>query len=267
MNPPAEPLHLYLLGGQSNMAGFGPRNDELPEELHAPLPAVPIFCHSHWGDLRPGLGHEPGMFGPEIAFGRKLHDALPQRRIALIKFAASGTNLFEQWRPAVDSPTAPAPGEQYQHFLETVAAALRALDADTSVVFDGMIWMQGESDATDETMARAYRDNLSDFIQRIRTVVETPDLPFALGLIAPFPKAAYYEEVVTAQQAAARVVPNVIAFPTDDLPKLDDALHYDTQGALQLGSRFAEHLLQLTPPADPTSRPAHDFALVKSVRA
>jgi hypothetical protein len=261
---PRKTLHLYLLGGQSNMAGYGGRNKELPENFEPPFPGVPIFANGSWGDLRPGLGHEPEMFGPEVSFGRAIHRATPERNVALVKYAVGGTNLYADWRPRFDAPNAPPPGPQYQGFIQTMIDALRTLPKETDVVFAGMIWMQGESDSTVEEMARAYHQNLADFIQRIREEVQTPDLPFALGLIAPFPSASHYDIVRQAQEDVARLVPNTIAFPTDDLSKMADELHYDTGGTLALGERFAEHLERLPGPADQTPRDPRSFDLVTS---
>ena len=51
------------------------------------------------------------------------------------------------------------------------------------------------------------------------------------------------EIVRLAQRKAADEMPNVYLVETDDLSKWDDALHYDSEGLLALGRRFARTLI------------------------
>jgi hypothetical protein len=88
-----EPVQVFLLAGQSNMAGRA-RTSKLPQSLQQPQADV-VF---HYGDensqttttLRPGSGRD---FGPEITFGRTLANSQPSEPLALIKHADGGTSL------------------------------------------------------------------------------------------------------------------------------------------------------------------------------
>ncbi len=165
-------VKVFLLGGQSNMVGQGIAS-ELRPPLDAPQGDV-MFWHnanSNNNHTNSGAGWiflqrwRPSEFGPEMSFGRLVADAMPGERIALIKHAIGGTNLHVQWRPGDDGRHGP----MYAGFLSTVGLACERLrQSGLEPQFEGMLWMQGESDARDGTMARRYEENFARFIQKVR---------------------------------------------------------------------------------------------------
>ena len=64
---------VFLLGGQSNMLGYGV-NSDLNAPYNTALPAVRYWHNRKWFDLRPGFGRAGG-FGPEVMFGHVLRKA------------------------------------------------------------------------------------------------------------------------------------------------------------------------------------------------
>jgi pectin methylesterase-like acyl-CoA thioesterase len=66
-------------------------------------------------------GKNAGEFGPEVTFGRTIADASPATQYTLIKYAAGGTALYNDW--------APGTGNEYAAFRNTVTAGLAALQA------------------------------------------------------------------------------------------------------------------------------------------
>ena len=98
----------------------------------------------------------------------------------------------------------PDMGAGYSTWLTTVRAGLAALEASGEVSrLAGMIWMQGESDAPDLSMAAVYEDNLRNLIARVRQDTGEPALPFALGLIDCIPCGSGRNLVRAAQQLVA----------------------------------------------------------------
>jgi len=97
---------VYILAGQSNMAGVG-MNHELPSELLEVQENVKIYAEGTvesslkkvWSPLRPGFGAGSGAFGPELTFGRDIAKIYPDSQIFLIKCGWSGTSLQGDWRP------------------------------------------------------------------------------------------------------------------------------------------------------------------------
>src|SRR5262249_11243966 len=194
-SPSALPLQVLVLAGQSNAVGYGADASLLPPELYAPQTDVRF-----WYDVGITILGTPGPridsgnqfvplqfqsnalifggvahgFGPEIKLGRVLADALPTD-IAIVKFAIGGSSLAVDWDPAT-------PGSYYDQMTDDVTLALAALGAmgDTGRV-RGFFWMQGEADSQNLAQATAYEANLTNLIQRVRTDLGDPMLPFVFG--------------------------------------------------------------------------------------
>src|SRR5436190_23880667 len=160
----ASTVKVYILAGQSNMDGRG-RKSELTGELAkwaTPQPDVRIaysnstkrgpFATDGFVLLEPGFSVPPGTkerklpgvtFGPEVSFGRAIADANPDDKIVLIKFSEGGTSLHGDWMPGI------AHDGLYPQFLAFVRRSLALLkDAGDEPQLAGVIWHQGESDAS-----------------------------------------------------------------------------------------------------------------------
>ncbi len=253
-----QPALVYLLGGQSNMAGFGQATG-LPPSLRVAQDDVWIYWSGWpaWRGLQPSSDYSSGSgiyTGPEASFGRAMADAFPDREVYLIKHAVGGTDLAAYWYPGV-SDSDPSMGEGYAVWLQTVRDGLAELGAQgVDYEVAGMIWMQGEADACVEAWAAAYDDNLEHFIGRVREDVAVPELPFSLGLIDCVGPTTYRETVRDAQRAVADADPAVFAFETEDLGTYPaDGCHYHGQGQRVMGERFAATLLGEEVPAVPTA--------------
>jgi lysophospholipase L1-like esterase len=235
--------HIYILAGQSNMAGAG-RTAELPEPLRSCPPNVRLFED---GQPRALLWRE--KFGPEVGFSDELAAALPSEPTILLKLAQGGANLAYDWNPdgVSQSPEDTYRGPLYPRLLESLsllAAHLKQQAEEPRVA--GMLWMQGERDAVFDFMAAAYEANLRRFIGRVRSDTGEPDLPFIIAQICPrmidlqagrFVH-AHRRRVQVAQAAVARNDPHAAYVSTDDLPQSDN-LHFNTAGQIELGRRLA----------------------------
>lgn len=261
-----EPIRTFLVAGQSNGDGYGLGYGNLsygyldpPDDLHdigrsdlvAPLATVKIFRGDYysgigsWNSLEPGFGitWNGVRFGPELSFGHALHAKFGSE-IRLIKYTLGGTNLAYQWDPASSSTN------QYDYFIDTVQNAVTAAGAAGETLdIVGMIWMQGESDALDWTMANDYQQNLTDFIAALRNDLALPDLNFYIGSIADSWVWTYRQTVWNAQDAVAAADPRVAVANGRDLPLfLNDGdgsgyIHYTTSGLVTLGERFGAAVL------------------------
>ena len=110
---PAKPIDVYLIAGQSNATGQGYLAN-LPDGF-APNPKVLLF-HSGKPHLDAGTkpntwlplhqaSESPDRFGPELGFGNRLAELRPDRPIALIKHAHSGSTCLRIGSPARTRPT------------------------------------------------------------------------------------------------------------------------------------------------------------------
>lgn len=273
-------FHLYYFGGQSNMDGYGYVN-QLPEPLTDPLEDVWIF-HGNtsadnepvdgkglWARLRPGHGvgfnsdgeenHYSDRFGVELTFARTLRERFPERRIAIIKYSRGGTSIdegaagnFGCWEPDYRGSGGV---NQYDHFLATVthAYADRDIDGDGEsdrLIPSGIVWMQGESDAHYSVeIAERYQENLRRLMDLIRAAFRSDDLPVAIGRISystKEPPSWKHGEIVRAEQAAyVESDSNAALVISTDNYGYSDPWHYNSEGYLDLGRRFAEEIVAL----------------------
>lgn len=237
-------VEVYLLSGQSNMDGYSVLTG-LPPSLRDGQADVPLYW-SGWGELRP---LQPASYGgaaytgPEVTFGRTMADA--GHPVALVKHAVGGTDLATYWAPGVDDAD-PSAGQGWHDLVDTIAAASAALDATGRPWrWAGLVWMQGESDASYAPWADAYETNLTHFVARVREETGTPDLPVAIGLIAgsSWP---YLDIVRTAEANFVAADPHAWSVETADLTHNPyDAAHYDGPSERVLGERFADAVLGL----------------------
>src|SRR5690625_473405 len=153
-------LDLYLLVGQSNMAGRG----EIEEIDRTPHPRVyALGPEDTWE-----LAVEPLHFdiknrgtGPGLALGKELAERKPEATIGLIPSAVGGT-IIDYWAPG-------HPRGLYEEAIRRTRIAMK--DGELRAI----IWQQGESDST---VARAplYKDKLIALMKQFREDLERRDL-------------------------------------------------------------------------------------------
>ncbi len=240
-------IDVVLLAGQSNMVGLG-INNELSVTQKAPVPNVSIYYNSSvhqnpkgktWLQLAPGFGVSSNRFGPELALGRRLHEAWPQRTLALIKVAEGGTAIHDRWLAKT--------GDLYKLLVSEVKAQLAALQAkhpNHQLRVLALVWMQGESDAIKSVHASAYEQRLTSFVDAVRMDLGLPKLPMIAGLIAPQGGWPYAKIVRSATRNVSKVRLPMEVVETNDLPMhAADVAHYDTASTLVLGRRFADAVI------------------------
>lgn len=230
---------VFLLAGQSNMAGAGLYDKLTKAEQKAPA-RVKIWNKNHWQELGPGVSANVGRFGPELAFGRAMRKAFPTDEIYLIKTAAGGTSMFKHWHVQNGG------GPMLKRFFSRAQAAFKNLDANgIKYTIGGMLWMQGESDAA-QGMGAEYEASLKTFIRAMRREFKQSDMPFILGRILPsFDKPEGNGPLVrAAQESVAGELKNVAWFDTDDFERLNKG-HYNHNGQIELGNAFAQSFLRV----------------------
>jgi hypothetical protein len=227
-------FHLYLLAGQSNMAGRGKVDAESAKSdprvlmLTKERTWVPAVDPLHFDKDSAGVG-------PGLAFGKRMAAAYPAVRIGLIPCAVGGTSIA-RWAPGIeDAKTQTKP---YDDML------VRVRTAQTTGVIKGIIWHQGESD---RGSADTYGAKLTVLIARMRDDLKAPQVPFVAGELPDF-KVDTTEQTKAFNKALNGLKPGIAWFSVvsaEGLADKGDRLHLDAPSARLLGDRYAEAMLAL----------------------
>lgn len=307
---------VYLMIGQSNMSGLGSYADladpnSTLRSYSAPLERVSIYQMPGFGvgrcesPLVPGrngnmvtseviLGSQisKSQFGPEVSLGKFLMARFPKERIHLIKVNFSGTCLSE----GTGSCSTDGVGVWndpnsaiYQALVRIWTSAtqenqiMKSCAGFPVLKLDGIFWMQGEGDGTDQGAAPKYAVSLGQFVAKIRAITGSPNAKFVFGMIqnrsGSWYSGAYnspiwqYGDVIQAQQRLAeQVIQNSrLVLRSADLsvwtPRFDwstdwksqtcdlknpvtmncDAAHYDSRGQIILGELFGNAMAGMPP--------------------
>lgn len=273
---------LFYLGGQSNMDGYGFVKD-LPDSLDKTFKNVYIF-HGNtgeddkdnggmgiWSELKPGHGvgfssdgkenKYSDRFGVELSFVQQLQKKYPDKKIAIIKYSKGGTSIdsvaqrqFGCWEPDYRGKTRI---NQYDHFLLTIrnASSIKDINNDgkeDELIPTGILWMQGESDADcTEEIALRYHANLKRLMDLLRASLRYDDLPIVIGKISDSwnkktGKVWEFGEIVQyAQEKFVKEDEKASIVRDTRYYKYSDPWHYDSNGYIDLGKRFAEEMAKL----------------------
>lgn len=218
-----EDLHVYLLIGQSNMAGRATveAEDEAPVErtflLNAEGEWEPATNPlNRFSSVRKRLALQ--TLGPGSSFARQMAEHDPEARIGLVVNARGGTRI-EEWAPG---------SELYKE------AVRRVHEAASSGELKGILWHQGEGNSNDPE----YLGKLAALIRSLREDLGNPALPFVAGQVEgdrPVNK-------LIAQLPAA--VP-VTAYASSAALKTFDNTHFDSASTRELGRRYALEMVRL----------------------
>jgi len=227
-------FHLYLLIGQSNMAGRGVLDAEYKSISH---PKVLMLNKDNEWLLASHPLHfdKPKMVavGPGLAFGIDMAKANPSVKIGLIPCAVGGTAI-ESWEPSVQ--------DQVTKAYPYNDAIFRLQTAMKSGVIKGIIWHQGEANSSLEKSA-AYLDKLELLIGRLRIVAGDKNLPFVAGELGRYRDS--YKFINDKLQLLPGKVPNTALASSEGLTHKGDGTHFDAASATELGKRFATQMIRL----------------------
>lgn len=227
--PGPDSLQIFLLVGQSNMAGRGrvEPEDQVPDArvwvLNRELAWVPAVDPLHFD--------KPERIGTGLGktFGRLLADARPGTAIGLVP-AAFGGSALDEW----------APGKP--HYVNAVARAKEALKHGRLA---GILWHQGEADRAPERVA-TYGTRFARFIAQLRADLGAPEAPVIVGEIGRFCKNE--GPINEAIRALPGLVPHCAWVSSEGLvgqPELPSVVHFDSAGYRELGRRYAQAWLGL----------------------
>ena len=228
---PRENFHLFLLVGQSNMAGRGKvtAEDKKPHAnvlmLNKAGEWVPAVDPMHFDKSSAGVGLGR-TFGIEIA------KANPGISIGLIPCACGGSPI-STWEPGGFH------GQTKSHpYDDSIKRAKIALESGE---LKGILWHQGESDSS-PGKAEVYEKKLHELIARFRKELDAPDVPFIAGQMGQFAERPWSESkklVDAVHKSLPEKVANAAFVNSDGLKHKGDKVHFDAESLREFGRRYA----------------------------
>lgn len=246
----ADSYDVYLLIGQSNMAG---RGEILPEDmspregvflldsLDRIVPATePFNIHSTIRKRRNMQGFNLGD-----AFAETMHQKTG-RKILLVVNARGGSGLDQWLKTSAKITFNKNEGDDAEKIGSTAPqfyaeAVRRAQIAMQHGQLKGILWHQGESDAS-EAKSATYLERLSGMVSDLRSDLEVGEsVRFVVGETVPVYQRR--ENINPVLNKVPSVIPNSACVSSSDCSSRSDNLHFDRAGLLILGRRYAEALL------------------------
>ena len=231
---PDPKFEIYLLMGQSNMAGRGAITPEYQELTH---PRVFVWnVENKWSLAKHPLHYDKPTVagvGPGLAFGMEMAAANPKVKIGLVPCAVGGTSI-NVWIPgAYDKATKTHPYDD---------AVLRITEAMKYGTVKGILWHQGEANSAPQNMV-GYLDKLRELLTRVRKLVGNENIPVVVGELGRFKDS--YQAFNTLLKDAPEVISNLEVASSEALVDKGDLTHFDSESASSLGKRFANKMLLL----------------------
>lgn len=223
-----EDYDIYLLIGQSNMAGRGYmleadtlnfidgvwllNSDGVPEKAKSPF--------NKYSSIRKELKMQ--NIGPGESFSKEIHRRT-KKKILLVVNARGGSSI-KSWLPSAKDG----------YFDEAVRRTKQALDYGT---LKAVLWHQGESNSGNPSN---YLNDLKLMVEELRKRLNVPNVPFVAGEIAPWhPNRNKFNTVI--HNIKDSIYNSDWVSSEGCAPRTDfKDPHFSRDGQMLLGFRYAE---------------------------
>lgn len=232
-----ENFHLYLLMGQSNMAGRGlvgaidtinhPRVYMLDSSMNWVLAKDPMHFDKPVAGV--GLG---------LTFGKIMANSNSDVKIGLIPTAVGGSSIHAWFRDSLHQQTYVYP------FNDMVLRAKEALKEGT---IKGILWHQGESDTGSEASVSSYSEKFFAMMDSVYKELEIEPVPVVIGEIGHFfyGKAPLAENLNQQLEKIASSQACIGLVSAEGLHHKGDSTHFDSDSYHELGRRYAVEMMKL----------------------
>ncbi|WP_294080800.1 sialate O-acetylesterase [Proteiniphilum sp. UBA5384] len=232
---PDENFHLYLLIGQSNMAGRGPVTPEYAAVSHPRVKMlnqqnewVPAQHPLHFDIAKPGVG-------PGLQFAIKMAEANSDITIGLIPAAVGATGI-DLWQPgAFDNRKGVHPYDD---------ALARAKTAMLSGVIKGVLWHQGEGNSG-ENSSIIWPGKMKILINRLRNDFMNSRLPFVIGELSYKRPTSHFINDKLPRLILDVPYTGIASAAGLTTVSEKDVTHFDSPSATILGDRYAEQMITI----------------------
>ena len=227
-----KPDHVFLLIGQSNMAGRA----ALKPEDRKTIPHCLLWNGKKWEAAQPGFNRYSTHRKPNFVQGMNCgpsfvaayQKANPGVTVGIVCWARGGTSI-EQWHPSSAKP-----GDLYGEAVKQTRAALKE-----GGELKGILWHQGESNSG---RAEKYPKLLKEHVDRLRKEFKQADLPFVFGQVGQWKED--YEAFNKMILLQPKKISGTVCVSTEGLTNFDSA-HFDRKSQIELGKRYAAAMIEL----------------------
>lgn len=251
-------FHIYIAYGQSNMAGAGPiqNSDQEPLDNFVMLSGIDCSARKNNPSIKVAKGQwskaVPPMFhcqeGLSVAdyFGRTMAQEMPNVTIGIIPVAVGGASikLFDkdQWQPYVNSAEswlsnwAKDYDAQGNDYAAIISLAKKAQEVG---VIKGFIFHQGETDggmSNWETIVKKTYDDMR------KDLGISEELPFVAGEMV-YNGACH--GMSTRVNGLSKYFAKFGVAKSQGTGNQSDRLHFDHDGYVEMGKRYAAEMLKL----------------------
>ena len=234
--PQKENFHIFIMAGQSNMAGRGVIT---PADTISSNRILVLNKDNKWVYAKEPLHYyEPTRTGLDcgLSFGKTLSKSISKEiSIGLVPCAVGGSSI-EQW--LYDSTFRNV--QLYTNFKTKVE------EAKKSGILKGILWHQGESNAGIKSHP-LFKSRLKQCITAMRADCGSKSLPFYAGLLASFLKINEFpksKEINENLRSLSQELKNFYIIETKDLKPKADTIHFDSASQREMGKRFARSVVQ-----------------------
>ncbi len=228
--------HIFLLIGQSNMAGRAKieDGDKKPvdgiflwnigeKKWEAAVPPYNIHSPS-----RKAVNMQRLNCGP--SFARAYLEKHPDVEVGIVCAARGGSSIRQWDREKPDN------FNLYAHAIDAAKAALKE-----GGEFKGILWHQGESDSGPKGLA-TYPEKLAELVANLREDLNAPKVPFVFSQVGQWkPEYESFNKMIVEQPANIQATGCIT---TEGLKNFDEA-HFDSASQRELGIRFAAAMEEL----------------------
>jgi hypothetical protein len=233
--PSKENLWVFILAGQSNMAGRGKVE---------PLDTIPdprILTINKTGELilakEPLHFYEPTLTGLDcgVSFGKELLKYIPDSVSILLIPTAVGGSAIQQWISDETYRNVPL----FSNFKEKTAIGKQY------GTVKAILWHQGESDSSSSETIEKYDSQLGVLFGMFRAEVGNPTLSICFGRLGSFSKTdESWQAINSKMEDYQKTDPFSYLIQTKDLNHKGDFIHFDSNGQRAMGISYAKAFLQ-----------------------
>jgi len=248
VEPPSDKskLKLFLLVGQSNMAGRG-----YPESVDTTsnLRVIKLNQNGKWEIAKDPIHFDKPSadgVGPGLQFGKIMAAEDPTVVIGLIPCAVGGSGI-DYWKKGMFYP-----GTMTYPYDDAVARAKAAMANGTLM---GILWHQGEADSKPAN-SEVYEHKLKEVIIAFRKDLGNEKLPFIAGQLPNFQiyktdkkgQQSIDQSAIKVNEAIAHLSKRISYYnyvTAQNTTHRGDILHFDASSAREMGKRYANEMIKL----------------------